>query len=281
MDGQVLLISPRELYARLGTASAPVLVDVRREDAFAADDRVIIGALRRPPNQVRQWLKALPPGRAVFVYCSHGHDASQGVASVLRDAGIHAAYVEGGISAWKGDRLPTRRKGVEVSKDKWVTREHPKIDRIACPWLVSRFINPLAEFLYVSPDEVVKVAHQVGGTPYDIKNVEFGHAGDRCSFDAIIRVYDIHDPALDHLATIVRGADTSRPDLTPQCEGLLAISRGLSANFPDDHEMLRHGLIVYDALYSWCRTQTSQTTGPGTSASAQQIAERTTERRVS
>ena len=133
--------------------------------------------------------------------------------------------------------------------------KHPKIDRIACPWLISRFVNPEAEFIYVPPNDVAKVAADVGGTPYDIKGVEFGHVGDRCSFDAIVSAYDIHDPALDHLATIVRGADTSRPDLTPQCEGLLAISYGLSANFRDDHEMLKHGLIMYDALYSWCRLQ--------------------------
>ena len=105
------------------------------------------------------------------------------------------------------------------------------------------------------PNDVAKVANDVGGTPYDIKDVEFGHVGDHCSFDAIIRIYDIDDPALDHLATIVRGADTSRPDLTPQCEGLLAISYGLSANFPDDHEMLKHGMVIYDALYTWCRLQ--------------------------
>jgi hypothetical protein len=107
----------------------------------------------------------------------------------------------------------------------------------------------------VPPNDVAKVAADVGGTPYDIKGVEFGHVGERCSFDAIVRAYDIHDTALDRLASIVRGADTSRPDLTPQCEGLLAISYGLSANFPDDHEMLRHGLVMYDALYTWCRQQ--------------------------
>jgi hypothetical protein len=107
----------------------------------------------------------------------------------------------------------------------------------------------------VPPNDVAKVAADVGGTPYDIKGVAFGHVGERCSFDAIVGAYDIHDPALDRLATIVRGADTSRPDLTPQCEGLLAISYGLSANFRDDHEMLKHGLVMYDALYTWCRLQ--------------------------
>jgi hypothetical protein len=113
----------------------------------------------------------------------------------------------------------------------------------------------LAAFLYVPADQVVAVAKQEEATPYDIKGVRFGHVGDHCSFDAIVKAFAIKDPALDHLATIVRGADTSRPDLTPQCEGLLAISYGLSANFPDDHEMLRHGMVMYDALYTWCRMQ--------------------------
>ncbi len=156
--------------------------------------------------------------------------------------------------AWKEAGLATRKK-LGALENKWVTREHPKIDRIACPWLISRFINPLAEFLYVPADDVVAVAKQEGATPYDIKGVDFGHVGDRCSFDAIIRIFEINDPALDHLADIVRGADTSRPDLMPQCEGLLAISYGLSANYPDDHEMLAHGMIIYDALYTWCRMQ--------------------------
>jgi hypothetical protein len=109
--------------------------------------------------------------------------------------------------------------------------------------------------IYVPPEEIQAVANEIGGTPYDIKGVQFGHVGDRCSFDAIVQAYDIQDPALDHLATIVRGADTSRPDLTPQGEGLLAISYGLSSNFPDDHEMLKHGMVIYDALYTWCRLQ--------------------------
>jgi hypothetical protein len=180
-----------------------------------------------------------------------------GIAEALRASGRDARYLQGGIAAWIEDDLPLRRKrGSEgPAPTRWVTREHPKIDRIACPWLVSRFIDPLAEFLYVPPNEVARVALEVGGAPYDIKGVEFGHVGDRCSFDAIVSAYDIHDTALDHLATIVRGADTSRPDLTAQGEGLLAISHGLSSNFPDDHEMLKHGLVMYDALYRWCRMQ--------------------------
>jgi hypothetical protein len=136
---------------------------------------------------------------------------------------------------------------------KWVTRERPKIDRIACPWLVMRFIDKEAQFLYVPASEVFKVAKEADAIPYDIPGAELSHVGELCSFDAFLAKYELHDQALQVLATIVRGADTSRLDLTPQSAGLYAISLGLSHNFTDDHEMLRCGLIVYDALYAWCR----------------------------
>jgi hypothetical protein len=135
---------------------------------------------------------------------------------------------------------------------KWITRERPKIDRIACPWLIARFIDNEPEFLYVPAADVAKVANETGATPYDIKGVELGHHGEECSFDAFIRKYDLHDPAMGKLALIVRAADTGRPDLAQEAAGLLAISKGLSLNFADDHEMLKHGMVVYDALYAWC-----------------------------
>ncbi len=135
---------------------------------------------------------------------------------------------------------------------KWITRERPKIDRIACPWLIQRFIDPGAEFLYVPSADVLRVASETGATPYDIPGVEMTHVGELCSFDAFIGKYQLADPALRQLASIVRGADTSRLELTPQSAGLYAISLGLSAVYRDDHEMLRHGLVVYEALYAWC-----------------------------
>ena len=137
---------------------------------------------------------------------------------------------------------------------KWVTRERPKIDRIACPWLIQRFIDREAEFLYVPAADVLRVAQETGATPYDIPGVEMGHVGERCSFDAFLAKYHLDDPALQKLATIIRGADTSRLDLTPQSAGLHAISLGLSCNFTDDHAMLRHGMVMYDALYTWCQS---------------------------
>jgi len=135
---------------------------------------------------------------------------------------------------------------------KWITRERPKIDRIACPWLITRYIDDAPEFLYVPSGEVVRIASETRAIPYDVPNVELGHHGDQCSFDAFIAKYGIKDAALDKLALIVRAADTGAPDLAKEAEGLLAISRGLSMNFEDDHQMLAHGMVIYDALYAVC-----------------------------
>lgn len=142
---------------------------------------------------------------------------------------------------------------------KWVTRERPKIDRIACPWLVGRFIDREPEFLYVPSDRVLSVAKETGAIPYDIPGVELTHIGEACSFDTFLQKYHLDDPALLQLAKIVRGADTSRFDLTPQSAGLYAISLGLSAVYADDHEMLRQGMVMYDALYAWCKSCEAET----------------------
>ena len=144
---------------------------------------------------------------------------------------------------------------------KWVTRERPKIDRIACPWLIARFIDRAPEFLFVPPAEVLAVAARDDAVPYDVPDVELSHVGEKCSFDAFLARYRLDDPALAQLALIVRGADTGRPELTPQSAGLLAVSLGLSHCFADDHEMLRHGLVLYDALYAWARHRQGETHG--------------------
>ncbi|MGH8550432.1 MAG: chromate resistance protein ChrB domain-containing protein [Methylococcales bacterium] len=146
---------------------------------------------------------------------------------------------------------------------KWITRERPKIDRIACPWLIARFINPDAEFLYAPTEKVFQMAEETGAIPYDIPGAELSHEGELCSFDAFLKKYDLDDPALQQLAVIVRGADTSRLDLAPQSAGLYALSLGLSQNFKEDHEMLKHGMVMYDALYAWCKhCQTETHTWP-------------------
>jgi len=258
MYGQAPTISTKELYAQLGTVAAPVVVDARKRDAFDADDRLIVGAVRYDIDANTEWPKNLPAGRPVILYCAHGAEVSQTATAELQEAGINAAYLTGGIAAWRAQNLPTRQK-VSMPTNKWVTRERPKIDRIACPWLIRRFIDPSAEFLYVPTPEVLATAGKTGAVPYDIEGVEFAHEGERCSFDTLLRIFGIQDRALDQLAIIVRGADTSRHDLAPQCGGLFAISLGLSANFPNDHEMLAHGMVMYDALYTWCRSLQHET----------------------
>jgi len=136
---------------------------------------------------------------------------------------------------------------------KWITRERPKIDRVACPWLIARFIDRDAEFVFAPPSEVKRLAAETGAIPFDVEGVELSHDGPLCSFDALLAKYQLDDPSLQELAVIIRGADTARLDLAPQAAGLLAISLGLSHNFRDDHEQLRHGFVIYDALYAWSR----------------------------
>jgi rhodanese-related sulfurtransferase len=258
MDGQTASISPHALYAQFGTAAAPALLDCRGPAEFEAGDSLIVGAVRHAPDAPPHWLKDLRAGREIVVYCTDGGKVSQAEAATLAKTGAGVAYLSHGIAGWRELRLPTRRK-FDAPTDKWVTRAKPKIDRIACPWLIRRFIDPYAVFLYVPPPDVISMAAELGAVPYDIQGVEFSHEGERCSFDTILRIFGIADRALDRLATIVRGADTSRHDLTPQCGGLFAISLGLSANFATDHDMLAHGMVMYDALYTWCRSLQSET----------------------
>jgi hypothetical protein len=215
--------------------------------------------LRRDPAAVTSWEKELFPASTVVVYCVHGHDVSQGVAQQLRDTGIAARYLDGGLEeGWKQAGGALMQKARNAST-RWVTRERPKIDRIACPWLIARFIDPAAEFLYVPAANVLSAAKDHEAIPYDIPDVAFSHDGDLCSFDAFLKTYSLTDPALARLALIVRGADTAHPELAPQSAGLLAISLGLSRNFADDHEMLRHGMVMYDALYAWCKDGQDET----------------------
>lgn len=245
-------ISAPDLHARLGTAAAPLVLDVRLDEAYDADSALIAGAVRKPPAEMPRWSAGLPAARTIVLYCQHGGAVSADLAAVLAARGLDALVLEGGMARWRELGLPTRRKR-GASPSRWVTRERPKVDRIACPWLVRRFIDPDAAFLYVPSDAVADTAAKKEATPYDVAGAEFGHVGERCSFDAFLRLYDIHDAALDRLALIVRGADTGRPDLAPQSAGLSALSQGLSATIADDPAMLAHGMVIYDALYAWCR----------------------------
>ena len=253
-----LAISPLELIRSLAGFPAATLVDVRRTEAFAADPHVIPGALKRAPESVADWARELEPWRPVVVYCAHGHEVGRDAASALRERGFAARHLEGGLAAW---RAAGGRAVPHAPPTRWVTRARPKIDRIACPWLIRRFIDPSALFFYVPNAEVRAFATAQRATVYDIPDVDYSHDGARCSFDAFIRRHDLADPALGDLAVIVRGADTGALDLAPQAAGLVAVSLGLSATFADDHAMLRHGLLVYDALYAWCREARGETHG--------------------
>lgn len=252
-------ISVATLSGCLMEPKQPVVIDVRREGARQASGRTIAKSIWRDPAQWLNWKDEVAAmSEPVVFFCVHGHEISQGLTAALCAMGKDARYLEGGFSEWQKVGLPVAEIA-SVSSTKWVTREHPKIDRIACPWLVARFIDPQAEFLYVPAIDVLRVAQDTGATPYDIPEVELSHVGELCSFDAFLGKYGLHDPALQQLALIVRGADTSRLDLTPQSAGLYAQSLGLSQIFSNDHEMLRQGMVMYDALYAWCRDGQGET----------------------
>jgi len=247
------LINSSELQSALASGRSPLVIDVRKSSAFHAAADMIAGALRRDPARVSSWAKEFPQASTVVAYCVRGHDVSQDIAQALRAAGISARYLLGGIEdGWKPAGGNLMHKAGNAST-RWVTRERPKIDRIACPWLIARFIDPEAEFLYVPTSNVLSAAKETGAVPYDIPDVQFSHDGEFCSFDAFLKTYHLTDPALQQLAVIVRGADTARLDLAPQAAGLAAMSLGLSRIFKDDHEMLKHGMVMYDALYAWCK----------------------------
>lgn len=240
--------------AELAARADALVLDVRRQTVFRAAADSLPGAVRRDPALAHRWAGNLPKGTRVVVACVHGHQVSQGVAKILREAGIDAAFLEGGIEAWRDSGRPMGPKP-DAPRARWITRERPKIDRVACPWLIARFLDPDAEFLFAPSAEVLAQAHARDAEPYDLPGVPFSHVGEKCSFDAFVERYGLDDPALLRLAPIVRGADTGRPDLAPEAAGLLAMSLGLSAMNPsDDRAMLRQGFALYDALHAWAKT---------------------------
>jgi rhodanese-related sulfurtransferase len=258
MDTVILPISVPELVARLGSPRWPVVLDVRRAPAYEGDDATLPAARRCPPEELGAFAASLPAAAEVVCCCVHGHEVSQGAAKALRARGFDARYLEGGVERWRGSGLPLLRKhaafGIPgAAASRWVTRERPKIDRIACPWLVRRFVDPRAQFIYLPTGEVLDAARRAGAIAFDIPGGAVEHDGELCSFDVMLREFGLHDPALDELARIVRGADTDRLDLTPQSAGLLAVSLGLGRLYADDAALLERGLLVYDALYAWCR----------------------------
>jgi rhodanese-related sulfurtransferase len=254
-------ISAAELVRTLGSAHHPLVIDVRREAAFVASQHLICGSLYRVPEDVTGWSAELPAGKAVVVTCAHGHEIGQDTAVALRTAGIDARYLSGGIEGWVEAGYPYLRKTElydGTRSTSWITRARPKIDRIACPWLIRRFIDPQASFHYVPSDQVLAEASTRNAIPFDIPGVAFSHRGETCTFDSMIADFGLQDEALHTLAGIIRGADASRLDLTPQSAGLYAISLGLGDLLEDDHALLEAGMPTYDALYRWQRDLTKE-----------------------
>ena len=259
-------MSCEQLARLVGTPKAPTILDVRREAVGAVDPRLLPGARALAEADLSiEGLARIAAGvqGPVVVVCAEGHRLSQGTAAWLRHEGVHAEYLMGGQAAWTAANLPLIDPGKITARDAqersiWVTRSRPKIDRIACPWLIRRFIDPHAVFLFVAPAEVQGVAERFGAMPYDIEGVFWSHRDDLCTFDVLLAEFGLSTPALDRLALIVRGADTARPDLAPECAGLLAASLGLSRMYSDDLEQLEAGIALYDAFYRWARDATEE-----------------------
>ncbi|HUF44021.1 MAG TPA: sulfurtransferase/chromate resistance protein [Aestuariivirgaceae bacterium] len=256
-------ISIDKLTRLLGTPKCPVLVDVRSDEDFDADPHLIPSAVRRRAIEAAKWASGLNAGAAIVI-CQKGLKLSQGTAAYLRHEGVSAEVLEGGIEAWKQAKLPTVPDATIPPRDPrgrtvWVTRARPKIDRIACPWLIRRFVDRHAVVLYVAPSEVTAVAERFGAVPFDIEGVFWSHRGETCTFDTMIAEFGLATGPLSRLAAIVRGADIARLDLAPEAAGLLAVSLGLSRMYADDLEQLEAGLAVYDAFYRWCRDAVDET----------------------
>lgn len=258
------MLAAGQLSRLIGLPDTPALIDVRTDDDYAADPRMLPGATRRDYRDVSTWAAGYAPGSRAIVVCQQGLKLSQGVAAWLRHAGVDAESLEGGHDAWiaaggpvvRPDTLPARNaQGQTV----WVTRARPKVDRIACPWLIRRFVDPRAVFLFVAPPEVMAVAKRFGAAAFDVDGVFWSHRGELCTFDVMVEEFGLHSAALDRLAAIVRAADTARLDLAPEAAGLLAASLGLSRMHKDDLAQLDAGLALYDAFYRWSRDATEET----------------------
>ena len=253
-------ISVEKLARLVGTNLAPTIVDVRE----IANEPLLPASSLRSASGVADWAKSLTGAHAV-VCCADGGALSAGVAAYLRGEGVGAEVLEGGFGAWRAAGLPVIDANKLPSRDirgrtMWVTRARPKVDRVACPWLIRRFVDPQAMFLFVAPGEVAGVAERLGAAPFDVDGAFWGHRGELCTFDAMVDELGLSGfEALKRLAAIVRGADTGRPDLAPQSAGLVAVSLGLSRMHSEDMAQLEDGMILYDAFYRWCRDAVEET----------------------
>ena len=241
----------------IGTPSAPVIIDVCIDPDFK-DDPMLVPTARRCPHDKIETLIPELTGKRVVVICQKGKKLSHGTAAILRSHGVAAEALTGGNFGWRDEGLP-RVPAAAIPGPLWVTRHRPKIDRIACPWLIRRFVDPSAQFMFVPPAEVSLVAEKFNATPFDVEDVEFSHKGDLCSFDTMLDIFKLNTKPLEILATVVRAADTDRHDLAPEAAGLLAVSVGLSRAYNDDISKLEAGMGIYDAFYRWARDGQGET----------------------
>jgi rhodanese-related sulfurtransferase len=260
-------ISADKLVRLVGTPRCPALIDVRPNDEFDTNPQLIPGSTRRAHANASEWAQEIAgqfAGQSAIVICGTGSTLSQGTAAWLRHAGVVADVLEDGFDGWTKAALPLLRTGRMPPLDRhgrsvWVTRARPKVDRIACPWLIRRFIDPRAVFLFVGASEVPGVAERFDAVPFDLEGVFWGHRGEKCTFDLIVEEFGLTTEPLLRLAKIVRGADTGHLELAPQAAGLLAASLGLSRMYTDDLAQLEAGLSLYDAFYRWCRDAVEET----------------------
>jgi rhodanese-related sulfurtransferase len=258
-------ITVPQLGRLIGLPGAPAFLDVRSPEDIEIDSRLIPTARALSSQTLSNWA-AQYSGQRLVVYCRDGGHISRGIAAWLRQAGCIAQTLEGGFEAWRKanqplirvDHLPERD---DNGRTTWVTRARPKIIRIACPWLIRRFIDPKSIILYVPPPDVAAVAERFRAMPFDTGHGIWNDRDDLCTFDIMLEEFGLEIGALDRLAQIVRGADTARPDLAPQSAGLLATSLGFSRMYRDDQAQLDATLPTYDALYRWCRDGTDETHG--------------------
>jgi rhodanese-related sulfurtransferase len=252
-------LNAEKLFRLIGTPNSPTIIDVRPDG-----EELLPASFGRSAETVADWARELTATKVV-VSCVHGRERSAGVAAMLRAEGNDAERLEGGFAAWHDAGLPVIDASKLPKRDPagrtvWVTRARPKVDRIACPWLIRRFVDPSAVFLFVAPSEVAGVAERFGATPFDVDGVFWSHRGDQCTFDTMVEELGLGGfKALERLAVIVRGADTARPEIAPQAAGLLAASLGLSRMYSDDLEQLEAGMLLYDAFYRWCRDAVDET----------------------
>ncbi len=257
------MISPEDLWHLTGTPDCPIVIDARTDEDFDANPSLIPTALRMPGLDAAKWADRFS-GQDLVVYCHKGLKISQGAAAWLRQAGAQAKALTGGFVEWHGRGLPlvpiVRLSQRDASgRTVWITGERPKIDRIACSWLIRRFVDPRAVFLFVEPDQVTPAAERFDATPFDVESAFWSHDGEHCTFDRMVGEFGLKTDAMRRLAKIVRGAETARPELASEAAGLLAVSSGLARTYPDDLVLLEQSMRLYDAFYRWARDVAEET----------------------